>query len=73
MKTAEYDVGAARPVMVGDAVSAVRVGDVDLDDDQIRVVVEGERLNVLVLIVASMSRSRYAASVADRAAETASI
>src|SRR5687767_4188127 len=49
METAEHDVGAARPVMVGDAVGAVRVGDVDLNDDEVRAIVQVERLYMLVL------------------------
>ena len=49
VKAAEDDVRAARAVMVGDAVGAVGVGDVDLNDHQVGVIVEVQRLDVLVL------------------------
>ena len=49
MQPAQADVSALAPVMVGQAVGAVGGGDVDLDDHQIGLVVQVERLDVLVL------------------------
>ncbi len=48
METAKANEGANTAVVVGDLVGAVGIGDVDLDDDEIGSVVEGERLNMLV-------------------------
>ncbi len=49
VEASEHDVGSPRPIVVGDPVGAVGVGDVDLDDDEVRVIVEIEPLDVLVL------------------------
>jgi hypothetical protein len=46
---AERDVDASAAVVVGDLVGAVGATDVDLDADQVGLVVEVERLDVLVL------------------------
>ena len=48
VQAAERDEDAFRPVVVGDAVGAARVGDVDLDDDEVGRVVGVERRDVLV-------------------------
>ena len=49
VQPAQAYIGALAMVMVRQAISAVGVGDVDLDDHQIRLVVQVERLDVLVL------------------------
>lgn len=48
MQATETDERAFAAIVVSDAVSAVGVGDVDLNDDQIGGVVDGERLDVFV-------------------------
>ena len=45
----KHDVRSARPVVVRDAIGPIGIGDVDLDDHEIGVVVQVERLHVLVL------------------------
>ena len=50
--------------MVRDAIGPVRGGDVDLDDHQVRRVIQVERLHVLVLNLHVVVSPRYAASVA---------
>ena len=49
VQAAERDEHASRAVVVGERVGAARVGDVDLDDDEVRPIVGVERLDVLVL------------------------
>ena len=49
VQSAERDERAARTVEVGQSVGAVRVRDVDLDHDEVRRIVERQRLDVLVL------------------------
>jgi hypothetical protein len=49
VEATKADEGSAGAVVVGEAVGAVGVGDVDLNDDEVGVVVEGEGLNVLVM------------------------
>ena len=49
MQAAKRDVGAFRPVVIGQAIRAVGRGDVDLNHDQIGLVVQVERFDVLVL------------------------
>ena len=49
VQPAQRDVRALASIVIGDAIGAVGVGDVDLDDDQVRVIVQIERLDVLVL------------------------
>ena len=51
VEAAEADVGAPGAVVVGVAVGAAGRGDVRLDDDQVRLIVEAQRLDVLVLQV----------------------
>ena len=51
VQPAEADVGALGAVVVGVAVGAPGRGDVGLDDDEVRLVVEAQRLDVLVLQV----------------------
>ena len=48
MEPAERDEGALRPIMVRQAIRAVRVGDVNLDHHEVRAVIGIERFNVLV-------------------------
>ena len=48
MKPSEADVDAARPIGVGNRVRTFRRGDVDGHDDEVRVVVQRELLDVLV-------------------------
>ena len=48
VQAAEHDEDAFRAVGVGERVRALRVGDVDLNHDEIGTVVAGERLHVLV-------------------------
>ena len=48
MQPAEHDEAAARAVAIGQAIGAVGVRDVDLDDDEVGRVVEGQGLHVLV-------------------------
>ena len=64
VQAAERDVGAARAIVIGDLVGAIRVGDVDLNDHQVGFVVEIELLDVLVLQRDLEVGSRYAARVA---------
>src|SRR5688572_2259559 len=49
MQSAKDDVRAPAPVVVGDAIRALRGRNVDLNDDEIRRIMQVERLNVLVL------------------------
>src|SRR5207248_6781246 len=49
MKPAQRHVGAAGAVASGDLIRAIRVRDVDLNDDQVRFVIEIELLDMLVL------------------------
>lgn len=52
-------------VEVGDLIGATGRGDVGLDDDEIRLVIEAQALDVLVVdALTSTSGSRYEASVA---------
>ena len=48
MQPAQRDVAPAGAIVVGDSVSAVRIGDVDLDDHEIGPVVELQPLHVIV-------------------------
>ena len=48
MQAAKRDEDAARAVVISDAIGAAGVGDVDLNDDEIGLVVEGQGLDVLV-------------------------
>ena len=49
VQPAKRHVGSAGAVVVRDAIGPVRGGDVDLNDDQVRRVIQVERLHVLVL------------------------
>jgi hypothetical protein len=49
VQAAERDEAAARSVQIGQPVGAIGVGDVDLDDNQVRDIVECQRLDMLVL------------------------
>ena len=49
VQSAKRDVRAPPPVVIGDAIGAVRRRDVDLNHDEVRRVVQVERLDVLVL------------------------
>jgi hypothetical protein len=49
MRTAQGDMCAALPVMVGQRVGAVRRRDVDLNGHQVRLIVEAEVFDVLIL------------------------
>jgi hypothetical protein len=49
VQTAQRDDDASSAVGVGEAVGALRAGDVDLDDDEIGCVVLADRRDVLVL------------------------
>src|SRR5262245_25890506 len=49
MQTAQANVRATAAVMVGDFVRAFRGSDVNLNDDQIGLVVQVERFNMLVM------------------------
>ena len=49
VKAAEGDVGPTRTIVVRDPVCPICIRDVDLNDHQLRVVVEVELLDVLVL------------------------
>ena len=48
VQPAEHDERAASPVVVGDRVGAARVGDVDLNDDEVGTIVELQPRHVLV-------------------------
>ena len=48
VKAAEQDVGPSGAIVVCDLVGAVGIGDVDLDDDQVRLIAQVELLNMLV-------------------------
>src|SRR5262245_49648436 len=48
MQTAEHDVSAATPVMIGDLIRAEGRRDVDLDDNQLLFVIQDQLLNVFV-------------------------
>src|SRR5262245_53184975 len=43
------DIRAARAIVIGYLVGAVRVGDVDLDDDEVRLIVEVELFDMFIL------------------------
>jgi hypothetical protein len=49
VQAAQHDVGAAGPIVVGDAIRAMRRRDVDLDHDQVGLVAQVELFDVLVL------------------------
>lgn len=49
MEAAKRDVCTLASIVVGDAIRAIRVGDVDLDNNQVRLIVQLQRLDVLVL------------------------
>ena len=73
VQAAERDVRALAAVVIGNPIRAIGVGDVDLDDDQVRVIVEIERLDVLVLQRDVERRDRDTPPAwPGRAAETAS-
>ena len=49
MKAAENYVSAPRPIMIGNLVCPISVGDIDLNDHQVGFVVQIELLNVFIL------------------------
>jgi hypothetical protein len=48
VQSPERDEDASRAIVIGDPVRTVRVGDVHLNDDEVRSVVDGQRFDVLV-------------------------
>jgi hypothetical protein len=57
MQTSHDDICAAPPTVIRDPVRAVCRGDVNLDDDKIGRVLEGEPLDMLVLYFSASSCS----------------
>jgi hypothetical protein len=49
VETAQCDIGATPPIVVGDPVRTGRRGDVNLDDDEVGGIVEVDRLDVLIV------------------------
>src|SRR5207248_10307991 len=49
VQAAQHDERSARAIMIGDRIRAIRVRDVNLNDDQSRIVIKVELLDVLDL------------------------
>src|SRR4029453_10927745 len=49
VQATEHDICSTRTIMVGDPVRTISIGDVNMNNHQVRLIVEVELLNVLIL------------------------